>query len=76
VDYSNVPVDPTAVTAKVKKPDGTVVDITSTVIKQSTGVYRADYLPVDVGIYEYEFIGTGSVQVPGVKTFEVRSEAF
>jgi hypothetical protein len=76
VTVASVLADPTAMTCKVIAPDGTVSDITASIVKDSAGNYHADYLPLEVGAYQYEWIGTGSVQVSGVRTFIVNQGMF
>lgn len=76
VTVAAAPTDPTAITCKVTPPDGNVVDLTSAVVKDSVGNYHADYLPQQVGAYQYEWIGTGAVQVSGVRTFIVNQGTF
>jgi hypothetical protein len=73
---TNTPVDPTAVTLKVELPDGTILDISSTLQHPSAGNYYADYIPVVVGVYRYEFLGSGSAVVSSVGMFNVDQATF
>jgi len=58
-DREGVLFDPTTVTFKVKKPDGTVETLSS-LTNSSTGVYTKNYTPLTVGRYEWYAIGTGT----------------
>lgn len=69
-------VDPTTVTCKLTLPDGTVVDLTSVVVRDSVGNYHADYLASVRGVYKYEFLGAGAFQVAETGQFTVDKVAF
>ncbi len=69
-------VDPTAVTLKVKTPSQEVVDLTPDIVHDGVGYYHADYLPTDLGLYQYEWIATGTVQVSTVTNFLVNQGLF
>lgn len=73
---TNVYADPTVVTAKIKLPDKTILDLTSSVVKSSVGNYYVDYTPEVVGLFEYEWIGTGAVKVASVNQFNVNQGTF
>jgi hypothetical protein len=73
---NGAPIDPTMVSLKVKLPDGTVYDITSTIAKDGVGLYHADYTPTTVGLYIYEWIGTGAAEVVSVGQFLVNQGVF
>ncbi len=66
--------DPTAVTFKVKKPDGTTETLSS-LTNGSTGVYTKSYTPATVGKYEWFAIGTGANAKTESNKFEVLYEA-
>ncbi len=70
------PIDPTTVTAKIKLPDGTIVDLTSSIVRPGVGEYYVDYLPTTLGTYQYEFIGTGAAQVAAQNKFLVDRATF
>ena len=55
-------VDPTTVTAEIRLPDQTVVDLTSGIAHPSTGVYSANYLTSQNGLHQYRFNGAGTVK--------------
>lgn len=64
--------NPTAVTLKVKKPDGTVSTVATT--NASTGVYHADVSIDQAGTWRYRFAGTGDAQAAGESVFVVRRQ--
>ena len=74
-DVSGALVDPTTVTAKLQLPDTSVVDLTSTVTKNSTGNYAATYTPVMPGGHSYQMQGTGNCTVAAYGSF-VAEELF
>jgi hypothetical protein len=71
-DVTGVLVDPTAVTAKICLPDTSVVDLTGTVSKNSTGNYSATYTPVMPGGHSYQMQGTGNCAVAAYGAFEAQ----
>jgi len=73
---TNTPVDPTTITLKIRTPDGTITDISSTVVHASVGNYYADYIPTVVGVFQYEFLGTGAAVVSAVGLFQVNQATF
>lgn len=54
-------VDPSTVTATILTPDGVETDISGSVIRQSQGVYAADFTPVQRGLHQFRFAGSGAV---------------
>lgn len=68
------PVDPTTVTGKVRKPDGS--NVTLTVVKDSTGNYHADFTPSDLGMHTYELAGTGAAEAVYIGRFLVTQQPF
>ena len=67
---------PSTVVCRVTDPTGLITDISSTVTNPSTGVYNATYTPLLLGMYQYEFIGSGSVQVAHAGQFLVNQVPF
>lgn len=59
---SAVATDPTAVAAKIRKPDGTkfskVSGVDSEIMKISTGVYELRWVPDAAGVWYFGFTGT------------------
>jgi len=49
--------NPTAVTLRVRAPDGTTTLVAHTVV--STGIYTADILPNQAGAWYYRWLATG-----------------
>lgn len=76
VKATGAAVDPTTVTAKVRKPDGTVDDLSGSVTKTATGNYWAPYTPDAVGVYQYEWSGSGSVEAAYIGKFFVTQQPF
>jgi hypothetical protein len=72
-DVSGALVDPTTVTAMVNLPDGSVVDISSTLINVSVGVYTVTYVPTQAGGHDYRIQGTGNCQVASDGSFNATS---
>lgn len=72
--------NPTAVTCKVRKPDGSTVTLVygtdAALIKDSTGNYHADIATDQFGRWYYRFEGTGAVIAAGDNEFDVRQNAF
>ncbi len=74
-DFKNragVATNPTAVTLKVRKPDGTTVVVANANV--GTGAYEGTYDPTVAGEYVYRFEGTGAVKAAGENTFKVRDQ--
>jgi hypothetical protein len=70
------PISPTTLTAKVKLPDGSIDDLTASIVQDGIGLYHVDFLPTMVGAYLYEFIGTGAAQIAAVGSFNVDQATF
>lgn len=70
-----VATDPTTVSLKFRKPDGTVTTWAVTageIVKDSTGNYHAD-IPISAsGGWHYKWFGTGAVVVGEESAFVVR----
>ena len=64
-------VDPTTVTLYMKTPDGVITNISSSIVKDSVGNYHADYLPTQFGIFTYQWLGSGVVEVCDIRQFQV-----
>lgn len=63
LDASGAPMDPTTVGLLMKLPDGSMVDLVSSVVKDGTGAYHCDFVPTVLGLHMYEWIGTGGANV-------------
>jgi hypothetical protein len=70
------PIDPTAVSCKVKTPDGVVTDLSGSVVRDSQGLYHADILTAQYGVHDYEWIGTGLAPITGRAQFDVTLTTF
>jgi hypothetical protein len=70
----STPTDPTAVTVKVKEPDGTIT--TGTVVKDDTGDYHYDWTIDQAGRHWYRFEGTGTVVAAAEADFWARESEF
>lgn len=74
---SDVATDPTTVTLKVGKPDGTVTSYTyalAEVTKSATGNYYKDITTDQVGIWDFRYEGTGTCVAVEELSFRVRSK--
>ena len=75
---SGTPTDPTTVSLQIRLPGGTLVSSVyggatdaGTIVKDSTGRYHADYLPLTVGTHRYRWEGTGAAYAAGEGSFAV-----
>lgn len=68
-DEDGILADPTAVILRVKKPDGTIEDLTPT--NTAVGKYYYDYTPLKSGDYCYRFEGSGAIVVAVQGKFKV-----
>lgn len=79
---SDVPVDPTTVTFKVKRKDASstttyVYGTDAALVKESTGVYHVDFDPTTPGewFYRYEGVSTG-IKTAEEEEFFVKTSQF
>lgn len=70
------PTNPTTIDFRITMPDGVVTDLSSSIVNDSTGNYHADYITTQVGLHQYEWIGTGAAQVSQVSQFLVSQATF
>lgn len=67
--------DPTAVTFRIKEPDGTITSyvyvIDPELVQDSTGNYHVDFIITMTGAHYYRFEGTGAVHTADEKEFRV-----
>jgi len=73
---AGVDTDPTTVSFKFRKPDGTVTTWAVTagqIVKDSTGNYHADLAVTNAGEWRHRFIGTGTVTAVEENSFLVKS---
>ncbi len=79
-DANGTDMDPTTITVKHKKPDGTVITwvygTDTEVVKDAVGKYHADITLDQSGTWLYRFEGTGSVVAAGEEVFHVRKSLF
>lgn len=73
---SGVATDPTTTVLKVREPDGNLVDMTGSVVRDAEGNFHGDFTPTKLGLHMYEWLGTGSVSVVGRGQFLVNQTAF
>jgi len=64
--------DPTAVTLRVRKPDGTTAVVTNT--RTSLGLFTANITIDASGVWYYRWLGTGSAAAAEEGTFRVRTQ--
>lgn len=72
----NMPAIPSALGFKIQLPDGTTVDLTSSVVNDGGGEYHADYVPTLVGIYTYQWRATGTIRDAAINQFRVIQATF
>jgi uncharacterized protein YfaS (alpha-2-macroglobulin family) len=79
-DFAGVLTDPTTVTVKVRKSDGTnftkVYVTDSEVIKESTGIYHIDIATDVHGVWTIRWEGTGTVKAAIEQRFNVKRSDF
>jgi hypothetical protein len=71
--------DPTTVTCQVKlRYIGTSTTYTypATITKDSTGVYHVDVIPTNEGIWDYRWVGTGTVVAAEEGAFNIPDSQF
>ena len=77
-EVDGVETDPTTVSLKVRKPDGTTTTYTypATITKDSAGRYHKDITPAagEQGRWFYQCIGTGTAAATGERSFRVREQ--
>lgn len=74
---NDVPFDPSTVSLKVTRPDGTQASYSyagSTVTKDSTGNYHVDIAITMRGTYRYRWFSTGAGAAAEESWFQVRSQ--
>jgi hypothetical protein len=68
--------NPTAVTCRVKNPNGVITvyvyGVDGALTRPSTGVYTLALTPDIAGAWTYRFEGTGAVQQAGEKSFVIK----
>lgn len=78
-DANTTPADPTVVTCEVQcRPDadGTIYSYPATISKSGTGVYYVDVTPTREAIWDYRWVGTGTVAAAGEGSFDVEDSRF
>jgi hypothetical protein len=78
---SGVAADPTAVSCLVKLryvigAQTTTYTYPASITKDSTGSYHVDVTPDAEGIWDYRWVGTGTVQAAGESAFNVPNSEF
>lgn len=76
---SGVPADPTTVTLRYKRPDGTSAYVTTPdaqIVNDEVGTYYADILLNASGDWYYRWEGTGSVTAARERRLSVRVSEF
>lgn len=76
-DASNVLMDPTVITLRVRDPSGTMTSYTGVAItRTSTGMFSCQVVPATSGIWKYRWEGTGAAIAAGEKRFEIQPSDF
>lgn len=71
--------DPTAISLKVQKPDGTETTYTyalAELMKSGTGIYYRDVTIDAAGAWYYKFAGTGAIVAAAEDSFAVEDSQF
>jgi hypothetical protein len=76
ITAANVPVTPTTISMKVKNPDMTVSDLSTSIVADSVGNYHVDTTPASLGLYQYEWLCAGNVSLNSRGQFLVNQGAF
>lgn len=69
-------IDPSSFTMKIRLPDNTIIDLSASVVHDSIGSYHVDYIPLIIGNFTYEWIGTGNMQISKLGQFSVTQQTF
>ena len=69
-------INPTTLTFRIQTPDSVITDYSTSVTNSSVGVYYATFTPSQVGLHQYEWIGTGAAQVATLGQFLVTQGTF
>ena len=70
------PISPSTIIFRMTTPDGAVTDLSSTVSNTGVGTYQAYYLPSQIGLHTYEWIGSTPAQVSILNNFMVCQATF
>lgn len=73
---TGVAIDPTTLGFRITTPDGVVADLSAGVVRDAAGAYHCDYIPTQVGVHLYEWIGTGAAIVAAVGRFNANQATF
>jgi len=70
------PTAPSVITCKIKLPNNKIIDLSSNLSTPATGVYVTTFVPSWIGIYTYEWIASGNVNIVANGQLEVIGEMF
>ena len=73
---AGAPINATTMVFRITTPDGVIADYSGTVTNPTVGQYVADFLAVQVGLHQYEWVATGAAQVAAVGQFVVNQSTF
>ena len=73
---TQLPIDPTTVILNLKAPDATIQALSGSVVRDGLGAYHCDVTPTLVGLYVYEWEGTGALPVANLGQFLVTQGLF
>ena len=73
---SGAPAAPSTVALTLRSPDGSVTDLSAAVVNDGVGLYHADYLPSEVGVYLYYWVAAGAADVTEQGKFQVTGPTF
>jgi hypothetical protein len=75
-DLSGNPSNASQLTFKVKTPDLVVTDLSSTIANVGVGQYTAQFYATQVGLHQYEWVASGTVEAAQVSQFLVDQAVF
>lgn len=75
-DLADMLVDSPSMQLKIMTPDGLVTDWSSGIVHPSLGKYYMNYPTGQLGLYQYEWISTGFINVTAVGKFLVNQGVF
>jgi hypothetical protein len=76
VTSTGAPINATSIICRVTTPDGVVTDYSGSVVNPTTGTYVYNFLAVQVGLHQYEFVASGTAVVGGINQFIVNQSTF
>lgn len=76
ISVASTPINPTMIKMRVINPDQTITDLSSGIVNDSAGNFHVDLVPASIGLYQYQWVCTGNVQVTNTDQFLVNQGEF